>query len=73
MTAAASTITGASLGMIMGIVLLAVAASYKIILPLESCLWSTCLAGGAFSLLFRIPGDKEIPVILPTPKMGSNA
>lgn len=57
--AAASTVAGASLGVVGGIAGITAAAFAEVLLPVGLCLWATGLAGGAFGLLFGVCGKRK--------------
>lgn len=48
---AATTLAGASMGVVVGIAGITAAALAEIVLPVALCLWATGLAGGAMGLL----------------------
>lgn len=55
----ASTVAGASIGVVGGIVVITAAAAIEILLPVGLCLWATGLAGGSIGILFGIKKKKE--------------
>lgn len=48
----ASTVAGASIGVVGGIAAITAAAAVEILLPVGLCLWATGLAGGSIGVLF---------------------
>lgn len=55
----ASTVAGASLGVVGGIAGITAAAIGEVVLPVVLCLWATGLAGGALGLLLGVGKDKR--------------